>query len=115
VQAKLQRLDDEHAKNIRKSLAMLALQDRRAGVLKLCLDQGGFPYEHYFEDAANRLQDEHDDPENECHEPETYRVLEESRFRKIYPRKTARSKEELDAQEDPAEVFDQGGRLPVDW
>jgi hypothetical protein len=40
--------------------------------LKLCLDQGGFAFEHYFEDAADRFQNASDDPE-------TFKVLEESK------------------------------------
>jgi hypothetical protein len=91
---------------------MLALLERRAAVLKLCLDQGGSAFEHYFEDAANEMQDANDDPE-------TFRVLEESGLRKIYPRLAPRPDEadEEDSEEDenPAAVFDEGGRLPVDW
>jgi len=112
VKASLNQLSDEHANYVRKSLAVLALQDRRSTILKLCLDQGGFAFEHYFEDAANRFQNASDDPE-------TFKVLEESRFRKLYPRPTPRAKadseQELEDEEDPSEVFDQGGRLPVDW
>jgi hypothetical protein len=84
VQASMARLSDEHATLVRKSLSMLALQDRRAGVLKLCLDQGGFAYEHYFEDAANQV--------SESEDPETFEVLENSRFRQIYPRNIRRSR-----------------------
>jgi hypothetical protein len=88
------------------------LLDRRSDILRLCLDQGGFPYEHYFEDAANRFQDAPDDPE-------TFKVLEESEFRKIYPRRAPRNEEDIeeesDGEADPSAVFDEGGRLPVDW
>lgn len=91
---------------------MLALLERRAAVLKLCLDQGGFAFEHYFEDAANEMQDANDDPE-------TFQVLEESGFRKRYPRPAPRpegaDEEGSEQDENPAAVFDQGGRLPVDW
>lgn len=112
---------------------MLALQGRRSTILKLCLDEGGFAFEHYFEEAANRFQNASDDPE-------TFKVLEESTFRKLYPRSAIhnegdderRSGEEEDHEkedyemdvdpredysesEDPAAVFDVGGRLPVDW
>ena len=111
VKAALARLSDEHAGYVRKSLAMLALQDRRSGILRLCFDQGGFAFEHYFVDAADKLQKSDD--------PETFKVLEESKFRELYPRRAPRteedSEEESEGEEDPSEVFDQGGRLPVDW
>jgi hypothetical protein len=88
------------------------LQDRRSDILKLCLDQGGFAFEYYFEDAADRFQNASDDPE-------TFKVLEESKFRKLYPRRAPRNdedvEEESEGEEDPSEVFDRGGRLPVNW
>ncbi|EON63462.1 hypothetical protein W97_02690 [Coniosporium apollinis CBS 100218] len=112
VKASLDRLRDEHANYLRKSLAVLALQARRSGILKLCLYQGGFAFESYFVDAADKFQNASDDPE-------TFKVLEESRFRELYPRSTARteedSEEESEGEEDPSEVFDEGGKLPVDW
>ncbi|KAJ9668244.1 hypothetical protein H2201_001674 [Coniosporium apollinis] len=112
VKASLARLTDEHAKYLRKSLAVLALQDRRSGILKLCLDQGGFAFEHYFVDAADKFQNASDDPE-------TFKVLEESKMRELYPRSAPHteedSEEESEGEEDPSEVFDEGGKLPVDW
>jgi hypothetical protein len=106
---------------------MLALQERRADVLKMCLDAGGFSYENYFQDEANRL-----DPNKD---PETDKVLEESDFRKKYPRKRwipweerGAKKEERDSGEesdgedednDDWEVdiaaFDEGGEFEIDW
>ena len=53
-------------------------------------------------DAADRFQNASDDPE-------TFKVLEKSKFRELYPRWA------LHTEEDPSEVFDQGGRLPVNW
>ena len=86
--------------------------DRRSDILKLCLDQGGFAFEHYFEEAADRFQNASDDPE-------TFKVLEESQFRKLYPRQAPRNEEDVEeeseGEEDPSEVFDKGGRLPVIW
>lgn len=112
VKACLARLSEKHAGFVRKSLATLALQDRRSRILKLCFDQGGFAYEHWFEDAANKFQNASDDPE-------TFKVLEESRFRQLYPRKAPRTKadseEGLEGEEDPSAVFDKGGEFPVDW
>ena len=75
------------------------------------LTKGGFAIEHYFEDAVNRFQ-------NASGDPETFKILEESKFRKLYPRRVPRNKkdveEELEGEEDPNEVFDQGGRPPID-
>jgi hypothetical protein len=87
------------------------LRDRRSDILKFCLDLG-FTYEHYFDEAADRFQNANDDPE-------MYKILEESEFRKLYPRLPPRNEEdggeELEEDEDPSEVFDIGGRFPVDW
>jgi len=63
VKASLDRLSEEHANYVRKSLTLLTLQDRHSSILKLCLDQGGFAFEHYFEDVANRFRNASDDPE----------------------------------------------------
>ncbi|KAJ9637274.1 hypothetical protein H2199_007561 [Coniosporium tulheliwenetii] len=108
VKASLARLTDEHAKYLRKSLAVLALQDRRSGILKLCLDQGGFAFEHYFVDAADKFQNASDDPE-------TFKVLEESKMRELYPRSAPHteedSEEESEGEEDPSEVFDEGEEI----
>ena len=86
--------------------------DRRSDILKLCLDQGGFAFEHFFEDAADEFQNASDDPE-------TFKVLEESEFRKIYPRQPPRNvedaEEESEGEEDPSGVFDKSGSLPVNW
>ena len=88
------------------------MQDRRSDILKLYLDQGGFAFEHYFEDAADRFQIVSDDPE-------TFKVLEESEFRELYSRRAPRNEgdveEELEGEEDSSEVFGRGGRLPVGW
>lgn len=64
---------------MRKRLAFLALQDRRADVLQHCLEKEDFPYESYFEDEANTVESDKDS--------ETFKVLEGSKFRKIFPRK----------------------------
>ena len=93
------------------SLTQLALLDRRSDILKFCLDQGGFAFEHFFEDAADEFQNASDDPE-------MFKVLEESEFRKLYPRQPPRNEEDVEeseGDEDPSAVFDRGGRLPVNW
>ncbi|RYP53705.1 hypothetical protein DL770_010982 [Monosporascus sp. CRB-9-2] len=110
VKANLGKLGKEHADFICKSLSLLALQERQSEMLKLCLDQDGFAYEGYFEDEANRVSEDDD--------PKTFKVLEESNFRKIYPRKLLGSEdgdEEDEDYEDPSAAFDEGGSHPVDW
>jgi hypothetical protein len=98
------------ARKVTASLAQLALQDRRADVLKLCLDRG-FTYENYFIDAANNL--ERDNPDSEICE-----VLQESDFRKMWPWPIPKEEgEEGEEGEEtpPWEAFDYGGSHPVDW
>lgn len=116
-------LSEEHATNVRKSLAMLALQERRADILKMCMDYGGFLYEGYFEDEANRVEEEKD--------PETFRVLENSGFCQLYP-KPDDTQQNSDSDDDSgmgyddqelddrartriAADFDVGGQYPIDW
>lgn len=111
----------EYEEGIRKSLAFLASQDRRADVLKLCLEKGDSPYESYFEDEANVVEREKD--------PETFSVLEASHFREIFPprdgsagvhsgakgsRLSGKAKREEELLE-RARKFGQGGSHPVDW
>ncbi|OCK72959.1 hypothetical protein K432DRAFT_411165 [Lepidopterella palustris CBS 459.81] len=66
IKTKLDILGEEQAKFVRKSLALLAMQERRSGILRLCLHLGGFAYERYFGDEVNRV--------NEDHDPETFKV-----------------------------------------
>ena len=110
---------------MRESLAYLAVKERRPTLLELCFERG-FRYEGYFEDEANAVKREED--------PETFRVLENSEFRKAYPRKDAGAAHDIDSEDedssdsgydDPdqdelardraAEDFDEGGRFPVEW
>jgi hypothetical protein len=86
---------------VKKSLALLACQDRRPDALKYFLDQGGFPIEATLEDEADSV-----DPEKD---PETYKVLQESR--QLKP--VARAQDGV--WQDAATTFDKGGRLPVNW
>ena len=109
---------------MKKSLAILALKERLLKVLKLCLDQGGFAFEAYFEDEANLV--------DETKDPETFRVLEQSHFRQLYPRGIPRDIEDKeddgvadddhddedddgDYDYDPAVEFGVGGSHPVLW
>jgi len=111
VKASLARLSDEHARYIRQSLAVLALQDRCSGILKLCFEEG-FTFSGYFVDAADEFQNASDDPE-------IFKILEESKLREQYPRLPPRpeddGEEESEGEMDPSEAFDRGGKFPVDW
>lgn len=111
---------------MRESLAYLAVKDRCADMLEMCFE-GRFRYEGYFQDEADSV-----DPESD---PETFRVLEHSRFRQSYPRKdpadynsdneddddtdsgVGYDDAELDelARDRAAAAFDVGGRFPVEW
>jgi hypothetical protein len=79
VKAQVEALSKEYETGVRKCLACLALQDRRADVFQFCLDKRNFPYESYFVDGANAVPPEED--------PEDFKVLEEPNFRQIFPQK----------------------------
>lgn len=86
-------------------MALLALKKRQAKMLEMCLNlEGGFPYEAYFVDEADRVEESKD--------PETFRVLERSTLREYYPRQPPGGPGRDD---NPAATFDRGGSLPVDW
>jgi hypothetical protein len=82
VEAKLALLRQDYALDLTRSLALLALQDRRADVLGLCMKQGVVWNSYAFEDEANRVHSKTD--------PKTEEVLEKSGFRKLYPRRRTR-------------------------
>lgn len=93
-------------RGLRKSLALLACQERHAEALELCLEQGGFTVESILFDAADAVVQTED--------PETYRViwscpdlLQLRQARDSYAEKTRNN--------DPAVAFDRGGRFPVEW
>lgn len=89
---------------MRGSLAFLALKERQAKALEMCLNHDdGFPYEAYFVDEADHVEKSQD--------PETFRVLEQSDLREHYPRLPPGPGKD----EDPAVTFDRGGKYPVDW
>lgn len=97
-------LAENHVKWMRGSVAFLALQDRRSKMLEMCLNlKGGFPYEAYFVEEADRVEESKD--------PETFRVLERSTLREYFPRQAAGPGRD----ENPAATFDRGGKLPADW
>ena len=110
VEEKLSVLDGMPAEGVKKSLALLALLERQAGVLKLCLDQGGFPVEDHFRIEADRVNAEKD--------PETFNTLEQSEFRRLHPKRTWIAPQPgggIGAPPGREAVFDKGGKLPVDW
>ena len=59
IYAALDKLSDGHAQHMRKSLALLALQDRNVTVLSRLLDDG-IDIEEPFEDEVRRVQRKQD-------------------------------------------------------
>ena len=55
IQATLGKLSERHARHMRKSLALLALQERNGTVLSRLLDDG-IEIEEPFEDEVRRVQ-----------------------------------------------------------
>jgi hypothetical protein len=107
IKDKPERLKAQEAHKFTASLAVLALGDRRADVLELCLDRG-FTYENYFIDGANDF--ERDNPDSEV-----CKVLQESDFRKRWPWPTPKEPRAEGEETPPWEAFDYGGSHPVDW
>ena len=75
-------LNGAPAEGVNDSLALLALQERRADVLGYCLDikgQNHFPFQalFVFRNIADSLDAKKD--------PETFKALEESQYRKRFP------------------------------
>ena len=115
VKAKAALLDGPAAEGVNDSLALLALQERRADVLRFCLDTMGsrrfsFQALFVFRDEADTV--------DAMKDPKTIRVLEESQFRKQYPlvpRYVTKRHKRAGAPPGAAATFDVGGRLPVHW
>ena len=122
VRVKLLALDSEVRENMAESLAYLAVKDGKPDLLEICFE-ADFRYEGYFEREANAV-----DP---AKYPETFAVIEQSQFRKVYPRREpANEVEETNSDsgiEDDeydrdrrwrrraARAFDVGGSHPVEW
>ena len=104
MQARLSRVEERFREDMRGSMAMLALMERRSKVLKDCLE-GGFVVMPWFIKAADEAEALNDDVE-------TIKVIQDSRIRSARDR--FRELAERRAQIDPS-VFDKGGKLPVDW
>ena len=137
VKTKLALLEDVPIgaiKEIEKSLALLACQERRADVLKYCLDQGGFPIDPTMRDEAKSVDAEKD--------PETFIVLQQApQFQEIREREERNRRQRAEREQQGnggvkkwkkdengnmvlckcgappgvEAVFDVGGALPVDW
>ena len=108
-------LDGAPAEGVNDSLALLALQERRADVLRFCLDTKGqsrfsFPALFVFRDEADSVDAKKD--------PETFKTLEESQFRKQFPlgrQYVSKRGEKVGARPAVEKSFDKGGKYPVDW
>ena len=99
-------------RGVKKSLALISCQERRADVLKFCLDLGKFPFEASLEDEMERVDQEAD--------PETFEVLQQSeQFQRILAQneRNRENRERMEQQgiKDPSVTFDKGGKLPVNW
>lgn len=66
IQAALNKLGEDHAQHMRKSLALLSLQERNAAILKRLLNDG-IEMEDPFEDEVRRVQPKLD--------PKTHQLL----------------------------------------
>ena len=66
---------------VRRSLAILALQERNAAVVKYLLNEGIEPYSDAFEDEVRRVQKKPD--------PETFQVLQDwaEKTKRPWPKK----------------------------
>jgi hypothetical protein len=80
-------------------LVQLALEDRKAKTLEWLLDEQGFGLPHEFVHEANCV-----DPATD---PETFRVLEEAKFRETWPRRPP-------TPEEPEEEYDESKDIPGD-
>ncbi|KAI1144975.1 hypothetical protein F4825DRAFT_445036 [Nemania diffusa] len=96
IKSRVHDMKEEHVPYLLRMLAMQGLLDRRPGVLEFCLSKGGFEYESNFVRKADLV--------NKDKDPETFKVVEESDFRKIHP-----------LRQHPAFSTDIGGSHPVDW
>ena len=84
---------------MRVSLVVLALQDRRARILKVCLEQlQNFPAKAYHRELVDQVEEGKD--------PETFKVLQQTSFRK-----------RCDAHYDykPWDIIEEGSFVPIKW
>ena len=129
----LQRLSPMAFEGSKQTLGMLACQERRADVLKYCLE-GGFPIESTFLEEAESV-DAVKDPETYdvfARDPDIQQIWEIERIGRERREKQQREGTQQGRQWGPDEngtwagrtqgapwgveaVFDRGGKLPVDW
>jgi hypothetical protein len=76
IRASLSELSEGHARRMRTSLALLALQERNAAVLRELLDDG-VEIEESFEDEVRRVSRKRD--------PHTYQLLQDYAAKKQRP------------------------------
>jgi hypothetical protein len=84
VEAKLNQLSEQNAMYLYESLAVASSLDNRPHIFKLCMDRD-FTYRHHWIMHANRLQQA-----GNTTAPEISKILDESRYRELYPRRVAR-------------------------
>ena len=97
---------------VKTSLALISCQERRADVLKHCLDAGNFGFEASLEEEMERV-----DPKTD---PETFQVVQQSeQFQRVLAQneRNRKNRERMEQQgiKDPSVTFDKGGKLPVNW
>ena len=116
VKAKFAELGGQPTKAIINTLALLALQDRRADVLNYCLNEVGYngpPDFSFFNEAVVYV--------DESKDPAIFGTLERSTFRKVFPKEQyneARAPESYhDRAPGPRALldFDVGGKFEVKW
>ncbi|KAF2673834.1 hypothetical protein BT63DRAFT_437435 [Microthyrium microscopicum] len=95
------------AKSVRSSLAIIALRDERADVVKYCLDEG-FNWNSWFLDAANSY-------EKINKKTDITKILHESQFRVDWPWPIPKPKRSAKKGEIDFAAFDYGGRYAVNW
>ena len=104
-------LNEQDAEDILGPLAFLALKERRARILQFCFDKGETRNSYHFEEEANLVKRDK--------APKTFAVLEQSKFRKLCPRRPRHYKKYRMRNEDPqmraAGTFDTGGSMSVPW
>ncbi|CAK1365942.1 unnamed protein product [Cercospora beticola] len=98
-------LPEEGILGVKKPLAWRACYDKQAKMLEFLLERGGFPIEWPLLDKTKWFL-------NSSQDPEMTKVVSESRVLK-----QARDHMPPKQIEDmsPAEIFDEGGPLPVKW
>lgn len=106
LKATLEPLNKMTANSMRKSLALLALRDRKLEMLRYIVNDGQERYDpltaHTFTDMANSV--------NKAREPELFKIIQQSRWKRIQTRRGReaeyRKGEECGAPPGAAKIFD---------